>query len=44
MTPACLGLPESNGDSDSQASIDYDHGVELIRQLMNNKRKGDDRT
>jgi len=29
VVPTCLGLPKSNGDCDSQASIDYDHGVEL---------------
>jgi hypothetical protein len=29
MTPACLGLSETNGDGDSQTSVDYDHRVEL---------------
>ena len=39
MAPACLGLPETNGDGDSQASIDYDHRVELSVSLRSTSRK-----
>jgi hypothetical protein len=39
MTPTCPRLPEPNGDGHSQASIDYDHRVELSVSLRSTSRK-----
>jgi hypothetical protein len=45
MTPSCPRFPETNDDSNGQASVDHDHRVELLISLQygraGKQRKGE---